>query len=78
MMRTRTKQLEIGMIWFMGGVDTRKSVEDAARYYEDKYLVIPDECHAHPNMLESIRTVAGIKCVPDTSIQPNFLWIGKR
>lgn len=72
------KQLQVGMIWFMGGVETRESVVDAARHYEDKYLVIPDECHAHPDTLGDVRTVMKIRCIPDTSILTNHLWIGKK
>lgn len=86
--------MEIGMLWFDNDkkASIPSKVEKAARYYHNKYGVIPDLCYVHPKTVkgenggkgrsrkkvsqESIK-IGKILVLKNEKIQPDHFWIGK-
>jgi hypothetical protein len=67
-----------GMMWM--DADPRKSldvkVQEAAKYFHDKYSQIPNTCFVHPSMLVDVRIIDEIEVRPSKEILRNNFFIG--
>ena len=71
--------MNIGMLWFDNDPKTDLSVkiEQAAKYYQNKYGQAPNHCIVNPSMLAKQKSeTSGVKVTFNPTILPNHLWIG--
>lgn len=67
-----------GMMWV--DTDPRKSldvkVQEAAKYFHDKYSRVPNTCFVHPSMLADVRIIDEIEVRPSREVLKNNFFIG--
>jgi hypothetical protein len=74
-----------GMLWFNNDarLDLDRKVNQAARYFSDKYGCKPDLCYVHPSMLDGrlndegkeVLTIGDIELRPLKNMRPNHFWV---
>jgi hypothetical protein len=70
--------MDVGMLWFDNDPRTPLSakVENAAKYYRQKYAKVPNLCLIHPAAFTAGLSVEGVTVRPNRAILPGHLWIG--
>lgn len=75
--------MHIGMLWFDNDPKSTLEVkiEQAAKYYLNKYTRTPTLCYVNPSMLTQEQAteklvLAGLEIKSSQSVLPNHFWIG--
>jgi hypothetical protein len=75
--------MDTGMLWFDNNKrDTLSTrIEQAVKYYQQKYGQRPNRCFIHPTMIktnhpDSLASTNGIEIRTTVYILPNHFWLG--
>jgi hypothetical protein len=75
--------MDTGMLWFDNNKRDALSarIEQAVKYYQQKYGQRPNRCFIHPTMIradqpESLAITDGIEIRTTAYILPNHFWLG--
>lgn len=70
--------MNIGMMWFNNDPKTPVStrIEEAIKYYKEKYNKNPDICYCNPNVFTEQFKVGNVTVKSMKSILPGHFWIG--
>ena len=70
--------MNIAMLWFDNNCKTsfEDKVQQAAKYFADKYGPYPTRCHVSLTVKDAPAIVGNIVIEPSPYISPGYFWIG--